>query len=136
MYLFNHYFPQIQYIAETLCVPLATYVNAPSSYITKILQGRSLFEQGIVTLDKNRERHPEIYKADRGNYQAAHIELYRPGFHARNVKVDFSSFYPSIAMALNLGPDTTQIVGYEDYTEDLEFKDNILYIPDNRVGKD
>jgi len=135
MYLFNHYFPQIQYIAETLCVPLATYVNAPSSYITKILQGRSLFEQGIVTLDKNRERHPEIYKADRGNYQAAHIELYRPGFHARNVKVDFSSFYPSIAMALNLGPDTTQIVGYEDYTEDLEFKDNILYIPDNRVGK-
>ena len=23
--------------------------------------------------------------------------------------------YPSIAMALNLGPDTTRIVGYEDY---------------------
>ena len=42
LYLYNHYFPQMQYIAETLCVPLATYINAPSSYITKILQGRSL----------------------------------------------------------------------------------------------
>jgi DNA polymerase I len=135
MYLFNHYFPQIQYIAEVLCVPLATYVNAPASYITKILQGRSLFEQGIVTLDKNKERHPEIYKADKGNYQAAHIELYKPGYHARNIKVDFSSFYPSVAMALNLGPDTTEIVGYDDYSEELEEKNGILYIPDNKVGK-
>ena len=135
MYLFNHYFPQIQYIAEVLCVPLATYVNAPASYITKILQGRSLFEQGIVTLDKNKERHPEIYKADKGNYQAAHIELYKPGYHARNIKVDFSSFYPSVAMALNLGPDTTEIIGYDDYSEELEEKNGILYIPDNKVGK-
>ena len=135
MYLYNHYFPQIQYIAETLCVPLATYVNAPTSYITKILQGRSLFEQGIVTLDKNKERHPEIYRADKGNYQAAHIQLYQPGFHQRNIKVDFSSFYPSVAMALNLGPDTTQIVGYDDYSEVVEEKDGILYIPDNKVGK-
>ena len=135
MYLYNHYFPQIQYIAETLCVPLATYVNAPSSYITKILQGRSLFEQGIVTLDRNKERHPQIYRADKGNYQAAHIELYRPGFHQKNVKVDFSSYYPSIAMALNLGPDTTQIVGYDEYSDEVEFKNDILYVPDNKVGK-
>jgi DNA polymerase I len=135
LYLYNHYFPQIQYIAETLCIPLATYCNAPSSYITKILQGRSLFEQRIVTLNNNKTRHPEIYRADKGNYQAAHIELYQPGFHARNIKLDFGSFYPSIAMALNLGPDTTQIVGYEDYQEKIEFKDGILYIPDNKVGK-
>ena len=135
LYLYNHYFPQIQYIAETLCIPLATYCNAPSSYITKILQGRSLFEQRIVTLNNNKTRHPEIYRADKGNYQAAHIELYQPGFHARNIKVDFGSFYPSIAMALNLGPDTTQIVGYEDYEEKIEFKDGILYIPDNKVNK-
>ncbi len=135
MYLYNHYFPQIQYIAETLCVPLATYVNAPSSYITKILQGRSLYEQGIVTLDRNKERHPEIFREDKGNYQAAHIELYRPGFHQKNVKVDFSSYYPSIAMALNLGPDTTEIIGYDDYINEVEFKDDILYVPDNKVGK-
>jgi DNA polymerase elongation subunit (family B) len=95
LYLYNHYFPQIQYIAETLCVPLATYINAPVSYITKILQGRSLFEQGIVTLDKNKERHPEIYRADKGNYQAAlHRALSIPGFHSKNIKVDFSSFLP------------------------------------------
>jgi len=135
LYLYNHYFPQIQYIAETLCVPLATYCNAPSSYITKILQGRSLFQQRILTLNNNKTRHPEIYRADKGNYQAAHIELYRPGFHARNIKVDFSSFYPSIAMALNLGPDTTKIIGYEDYEDKIEFKDGILHIPDNKVDK-
>ena len=135
MYLYNHYFPQIQYIAETLCVPLATYVNAPSSYITKILQGRSLFEQGIVTLDRNKERHPQIFREDKGNYQAAHIELYRPGFHQKNIKVDFSSYYPSIAMALNLGPDTTEVVGYDEYINEVDFKDDILYVPDNKVGK-
>ena len=135
MYLYNHYFPQIQYIAEVLGVPLATYTNAPSSYITKILQGRGLFKQGIVTLDNNKSRHPEIYREDKGNYQAAHIELYQPGFHAKNIKVDFGSFYPSIAMALNLGPDTTRIVGYEEYSNDLEYKDGILYVPDNKVGK-
>ena len=135
MYMYNHYFPQIEYIAETLGVPLATYVNAPVSYVTKILQGRSLFEQDILTLDRNKERHPEIYRADKGNYQAAHIELYQPGYHERNIKVDFSSFYPSIAMALNLGPDTTQIVGYEDYEDTIEEKNGILYIPDNKVGK-
>jgi len=135
MYMYNHYFPQIQYVAEVLCVPLATYVNAPSSYITKILQGRSLFEQGIVALNRNKERHPEIFRFDKGNYQAAYIKLYRPGFEARNYKVDFSSFYPSIAMALNLGPDTTRIIGYDEYSENIEFKDNILYVPDNKVGK-
>mgnify|MGYP003146122440 FL=1 len=135
LYLYNHYFPQIQYIAETLCVPLATYCNAPPSYITKILQGRSLFKQRIVTLSNNKTRHPEIFRADKGNYQAAHIELYQAGYHERNIKVDFSSFYPSIAMALNLGPDTTQIVGYDDYQEKIEFKDGILYVPDNKVNK-
>jgi len=135
MFMYNHYFPQIQYIAETLGTPLATYVNAPTSYITKILQGRALFEQDILTLDNNKERHPEIYRADKGNYQAAHIKLYQPGFHAKNIKVDFSAFYPSISMALNLGPDTTKIIGYEEYSEKLEEKDGILYIPDNKVGK-
>ena len=135
MFMYNHYFPQIQYVAEVLCVPLATYVNAPSSYITKILQGRSLFEQGIVALNRNKERHPEIFRFDKGNYQAAHIELYRQGYEAENYKVDFSSYYPSIAMALNLGPDTTKIVGYDEYTPDIEFKDGILYVPDNKVNK-
>ena len=135
LYMYNHYFPQIQYVAETLSVPLATYVNAPSSYITKILQGRSLFKQGIVALNNNKTRHPDIFRFDKGNYQAAHIELYRKGFEPRNFKVDFSSYYPSIAMALNLGPDTTRIVGYEDYTPDIEFKDGILYVPDNKVQK-
>jgi len=135
MFMYKHYFPQIQYVAEVLCVPLATYVNAPSSYITKILQGRSLYEQGIVSLNKNKERHPEIFRYDKGNYQAAHIELYRRGFEANNYKVDFSSFYPSISMALNLGPDTTIIKGYDDYKEEIEYKDGLLYIPDNKVGK-
>ena len=135
MYMYNHYFPQIQYVAEVLCVPLATYVNAPSSYITKILQGRSLFKQGIVALNRNKERHPDIFRFDKGNYQAAHIELYKPGFQPKNYKIDFSSYYPSIAMALNLGPDTTTITGYDEYKEEIEYKDNLLYIPDNKVGK-
>jgi len=134
-YLFDHYYPRMEFIAEFVGVPLETYINAPASYITKILQGRALYEQNIVTVDINKDRHPEIYKSDKGNYQAAYIDLFEPGFHAKNIKVDFSSFYPSIAMALNLGPDTTKIVGYDDYIDKLEYIDGKLYIPDNRIGK-
>ena len=134
-YLFEHYFPQIEYTAEILGVPLEMYVNSPSSFVTKILQGRGLFKQGILSLDFNRERHPEIFKADRGNFQAAHIELYQPGFHKENHKVDFSGFYPSIAMALNLGPDKSTIIGYEDYTPEIDYKDGVIYVPDNKIDK-
>ena len=134
-YLFDHYYPQVEFTAELLGVPLEAYVNSPNSYVTKILQGRKLYEQGIITEDINRDRHPEIYKDDKGNFQAAHIELYEPGYHQNNYKIDFASFYPSIAMALNLGPDTTRIVGYEEYKEEIDFDGSFIYIPDNKIGK-
>ena len=134
-YLFDHYFPRIQFTAEFVGVPLETYINAPVSYITKILQGRSLYEQKIVTKDINRDRHPEIYKAERGNFQAAYIELFEPGYHKKNFKVDFASFYPSIAMACNIGPDTTRIIGYDDYIDKIEVKEGKLYIPDSKINK-
>ena len=134
-FLFENYFPRLEFTAEFIGVPLETYINAPTSYVTKVLQGRSLYEQKIITPDNNRERHPTIYKEDKGNFQAAKIELFEPGFHKKNYKVDFSSYYPSIAMALNLGPDTTRIVGYEEYNEKLEYKEGKLYIPDSQINK-
>ena len=134
-FLFEHYYPQVEYIAELLGVPLETYINSPNAYVTKVLQGRSLFEQEIITPNINKDRHPEIYKAEKGNFQAAHIELYEPGYHEKNYKLDFSSFYPSIAMALNLGPDTTRIIGYEEYKPYIECRDNFIYVPDNKVDK-
>ncbi len=134
-YLFDHYYPRLEFTAEFIGVPLETYINAPSSYVTKILQGRALYEQNIITDDINKDRHTDIYKGPKGNFQAAYIDLFEPGFHAKNIKVDFASFYPSIAMALNLGPDTTTIVGYDEYSDKLEFKNGNLYIPDNRIGK-
>ena len=134
-YLFEHYYPQVEFTAELLGVPLETYINSPNAYVTKVLQGRSLFEQEIVTPDINKDRHPTIYKSNHGNFQAAHIDLFEPGYHEKNYKLDFSSFYPSIAMALNLGPDTTRIVGYEAYKPELEFRDNLIYVPDNKVNK-
>ena len=134
-FLFDNYFPRMEFTAEFVGVPLETYVNAPASYITKILQGRSLYEQKIITRDINRDRHPNIYKAAHGNFQAAYIELFEPGYHKRNFKVDFASFYPSIAMACNLGPDTTRIIGYDDYSDKIESKEGKLYIPDSKINK-
>ena len=134
-FLFDNYFPRLEYTAELIGVPLETYINAPVSYVTKVLQGRSLFEQKILTREINKDRHPQIYKGPKGNFQAAYIDLFEPGFHKKNIKVDFSSFYPSIAMALNLGPDTTRIVGYEDYFDEIEYKKGKLYIPDNQINK-
>ena len=37
-------------------------------------------------------------------------------------------------MALNLGPDTTRIVGYDDYVDKLEHIDGKLYIPDSQIN--
>ena len=108
-WLFNHYFVQHQYIAETLGVPLELYINSADSFITKILQGSDLYKKKILTIDKNIDRYPETK-----SFQAAHIDLYLPGFHKENYKVDFASMYPSIAMTLNLGPDTTKIIEYQD----------------------
>ena len=60
-----------------------------------------------------------------------------------NYKVDFASMYPSIALALNLGPDTTRILRYEEYDitkfgceSDTQMeKYIILTIPDNVLNK-
>ena len=135
MTLFENYFERVKFTAEFVGVPLETLVNAPASFITKILQGRALYKQKIITRDINKDRHPDIYKAERGNYQAAYIDMFEPGFHKKNICVDFASYYPSIAMALNLGPDTTRIVGYDDYQEKLECIEGKLYIPDNAINK-
>jgi len=134
-FLFNHYFQQHLFVAEVLKVPLEMYLNGADSFITKILQGRSLYKQDILTINKNKDRHPEIE-----SFQAAHIDLYKPGFHKENYKVDFKSMYPSIAMALNLGPDTTQIIGTEEYdiTKFGSVVSNdyaVLTIPDNIINK-
>ena len=135
MTLFENYFERVKFTSEFVGVPLETLVNAPASFITKILQGRALFKQGIITKDINRDRHPDIYKAERGNYQAAYIDMFEPGYHKKNICVDFASYYPSIAMALNLGPDTTRIVGYDEYQDKLECIEGKLYIPDSKINK-
>ena len=135
MTLFENYFERVKFTAEFVGVPLETLVNAPASFITKILQGRALYKQKIITKDINRDRHPDIYKADRGNYQAAYIDMFEPGYHKKNICVDFASYYPSIAMALNLGPDTTRIVGYDEYQDKLECIKGKLYIPDSKINK-
>ena len=137
-HLFDHYFPQQLFIAELLKVPLASLLNGSDAFMTKVLQGRSLYKEGILTLDKNKDRHEHT------SFQAAHIDLYKPGFHKENYKVDFKSMYPSIAMALNLGPDTTRIIGYEEYDiKDFGCRkghlqaeeEMILVIPDKIVEK-
>ena len=138
-FLYYHYFPQHKFIAEYLGVPLESYINGPDNFITKILQGRALYKQNILTLDKNIDRHPDV-----SSFQAAHINLYRPGYHARNIKVDFKSMYPSVAQSLNLGPDTTRIIGYEDYDikkfgcrtgHTIDEDKMTLVIPDNVLNK-
>jgi len=137
-HLFDHYFPQQLFIAELLKVPLESLLNGSDAFMTKVLQGRSLYKQNILTFDKNKDRHEHT------SYQAAHIDLYKPGFHKQNFKIDFKSMYPSIAMALNLGPDTTRIIGYEDYnirgfgcrTGHIQSEDVMtLVIPDKIIEK-
>ena len=38
-------------------------------------------------------------------------------------------------MALNLGPDKSTIIGYEDYSPEIDYKDGVIYVPDNKIDK-
>lgn len=72
--------------------------------------------------------------------QAAIVEIYRTGLYKNINKVDFSGFYPSLIMTFNISPETTKMIGYEDYHNKLtyQFLDDevILFkIPDINLQK-
>jgi DNA polymerase I len=142
--MFDIYWNNIMTLVEMFKVPLNIVTDNKQTIFAQIFMGRGLYKQGIVSDGMNKDRHPEIFnrqkeKGEKGNYEAAMVGIYLPGFHKKVWKVDFSGFYPSIMAAFNLSPDSCKIVGYDKY--DGEFKtqiigDKIVYtVPDKVINK-
>lgn len=138
------YWENVLTIVEMFQVPLNIATDNKNTIFASIFMYRGLFNQGIVSDGMNKDRHPEIFnrpkaKGEKGNYEAALVGIYLPGFHRKVWKVDFSGFYPSIMAAFNLSPDSCKIIGYDKY--DGEFKtqiigDKIIYtVPDKVINK-
>ena len=138
------YFGNVLTLCEMFKCPLNIATDNKQTIFATIFMGRGIHNNGIVSDGLNRDRHPEIFnriksKDEKGNYEAAMVGIYLPGFHKKVWKVDFSGFYPSIMVAFNLSPDTCKIIEYNKY--DPIFKtqiigDKIIYtIPDKVINK-
>lgn len=135
--LFGIYFPRLRAMAEYLGLPLSTVIEGErhTSIISEIVCGRGLFLKGIVSDGTNLERYPTFGKA-----QGAHVSLEQGGAFENILKIDFSRMYVSILLVLNLGPDTTQLVGTQPIG-DLQFTrverlatQALYYVPDTNLG--
>jgi DNA polymerase I len=138
------YFANVATLVEMFQVPLNIQTENKQTIFASIFMGRGLYNQGIVSDGSNKDRHPEIFnrikaKDEKGNYEAAMVGIYLPGFHKKVYKVDFGGFYPSIMAAFNLSPDSCKIIGYEKY--DGIFKSKIIgdkkvyIVPDKIINK-
>jgi DNA polymerase elongation subunit (family B) len=135
--LYDIYFPRLRAVAEYMGIPLEVAVEGEqySSTISSIVCARGMFRKGIVSDGQNKERHPGV-----GQVQGAFVVMAKPGLYSRLLKIDFRQMYPSIILELNLGPDTTVLVGIERMEDLEEFriwregKYTFYHIPDANLG--
>jgi DNA polymerase I len=142
--LHDVYFDNIKTLVEMFKCPLNIATDNKQTIFASIFMYRGLYNQGIVSDGMNKDRHPTIFnraksKGEKGNYEAAMVGIYLPGFHKKVYKVDFGGFYPSIMSAFNLSPDSCKIIGYGKYDGEFKTKvisDKIVYtVPDKVINK-
>ena len=110
-FLFDIYFPKLLGVAEYMGIPLSFLLEEIPSVVPNILQARGLRKLGIVSDGTNLERHPDFQSP----VQGAHVEFRKaPGIYRNILYSDFRQLYPTIMQSLNLGPDTTRLVGKEE----------------------
>ena len=142
--MFDIYWGNIMTLVEMFNVPLNIATDNKQTIFASIFMGRGLYKQRIVSDGMNKDRHPEIFnrpkeKGEKGNYEAAMVGIYLPGFHKQVYKVDFGGFYPSIMAAFNLSPDSCKIIGYDKYNGKFKTQiigNKIIYtVPDKVINK-
>ncbi|MCW3994912.1 MAG: hypothetical protein NWE98_02030 [Candidatus Bathyarchaeota archaeon] len=129
-------------IAEFLDIPLEMVVQRAPSHIANILIGRGFAKKGIISDGVNCERFPQFFKVGEKAIQGAEPRCFRSGVFLENVKhKDFNSMYVNINRALNLSPETVQLIEIKEYTGKYRFdyqKENqrcIVEVPDNHIGQ-
>ncbi|MDE1822281.1 MAG: ribonuclease H-like domain-containing protein [Euryarchaeota archaeon] len=132
--LFDIYYPRMRAVAEYMGVPLSFVLDEIPSTVPSIAFARGFLERGIVTDGTNEERHPDL----RMKVQGAFTSFGEPGLYHHVVKLDFKQMYPSILLVLNLGPDTTTLVGFEPlspFRTERRGRVRRYWLPDENVGK-
>jgi DNA polymerase elongation subunit (family B) len=134
--LFDIYFPRLRELANYMGIPLQMVLEEIPSTCPSIISARGLQRKGFISDGTNRSRHPEI----KGSVQGAFTMLSpsAPGAHLATGKVDVKQLYPNIILILNLGPDTTWIVGLEElqpYGVKREGKIAYYRIPDKNLNR-
>jgi DNA polymerase elongation subunit (family B) len=141
--LFDTYWPNIEFNADDLKIPLGEAVDLSVTDLALNVVGDEYRKQGIIADGDNHHRYPQIFqrakKPDESNYQGALVDIYKKGTFFPVYKVDFSSMYPSIMATFNLSPDTTQLLMFKEYTGKFSITEDeywYLYeIPDNVLNK-
>jgi DNA polymerase elongation subunit (family B) len=135
--LYDIYFPsRIQFVAEYMGLPLNVIAEEFASTAPSVMSARGLLRKGWISDGTNAQRHPNFRKSVEG----AHVELLCPPktLSGWTLKLDFRQLYPSIIQALNLGADTTWIIGYEPLGPYRAEHDGVIstyYIPDENIGQ-
>lgn len=137
------YVKNVLTLAEMFAVPLDYVVNNTQATLVGLFMGRELLKLNIRSDGMNRDRHPEIFNRPKAkgekNYEAAYTDIYKYGLFKPVYKADFSGFYPSLEILLNLSPETTKILGYQPYQKEFRSEtigNKIIYhIPDKVINK-
>ena len=143
MLVFNVYWPNIEFNANDLGIPLNFAVEMNTSNLALITLGDEFKKQHIISDGSNAQRYPEIFqrkkKTGEKNYEGALVDIENTGTVRPCKKADYSSLYPTIMAEFNLSPDTTTLITYEKYRnkfEIAEHDDYFLYaVPDKEMKK-
>jgi len=137
-YLFDIYWPGIEYNANDLKIPLSIAVAMNITKLGMICIGEEYKKQNIIADGTNEQRYDKIFrrkkKAGEPNYQGALVGIDRNGYFEPVYKADYGSMYPTIMSSFNLSPDTTKLLEYVPYgkfkieEEEMWF---VYHIPDD-----
>ena len=117
--LFKIYVANTMMLSEKLYIPLDEMVNSTPSLVSNIIFGRELMAKGIISDGSvNTRYNREHIKNKRGGW----VETYKFGYIKKLKKLDFKSYYPFLTVQWNISPETTFIVGYEEYTGEMGYK--------------
>jgi len=142
LHLFDIYWDNIEFNANDLGIPLNEALDLNISNLGLIVIGDAYREYNIIADGKNEDRFPEIFQRGKSqfesNYEGALVDIARTGLFEPVLKADYGSMYPTIMAEFNLSPDTTTLIGFEEYGKfDIIEEDNwfIYRIPDKELNK-
>ena len=140
MQLFDIYWPNIEFNANDLKIPLNVALDLNITELGLLVVGDEYKKHNIIADGSNWSRYPEIFQVtgQHGNYEGALVGIDRTGLFKPVYKADYSSMYPAIMATFNLSPDTTTLISFEPKGKfKIEETENwyVYHIPDKVLNK-